>query len=138
MSVINMQTMRYINLLDRVSNVKTNTCFNYNNTILFAVPRHFVSKAIGPAATNVKNLQQKLGKRIRIISLPKDIFDAERFIQAVVEPTRFKSVEIQENTIIITAGGKQSKAALLGRNKQRLEELKIIIDAVFGKEINII
>jgi len=138
MSVITMQTMRYINLLDKASRVKTSNCFTYNNTIYFAVPRFQMSKAIGPNAKNIKNLQNKLRKRIKIIQEPEGIQDIRFFIQSIVEPTRFKSLELKDNIVTITAGGKQSKAALLGRNKQRLEELKTIVDGVFQKDLLII
>ena len=71
MSIINMQTIRYINLLDRASNVKTSKCYTYNNAIIFAVPKNLVSKAIGPDASNVRLIQEKLGKRVRIIEPTK-------------------------------------------------------------------
>ena len=69
MSTINIQTMRYINLLDSTSRVKTRKCFVYNNTIIFAVPSELMSRAIGPNASNIHYLQEKLGKRIRQVDL---------------------------------------------------------------------
>ena len=65
MSIINMQTMRYLNLLDITSRVKTNKCFSYNNIIIFAVPGFMISKAIGPNAINIRKLQEKIGSHVR-------------------------------------------------------------------------
>lgn len=138
MSIINMQTMRYINLLDSASRVKTTRCFVYNNTIFFAVPRELVSKAIGPAAINVRRLQDQLGKRVRIIEEPSNDKGAEKFVIEVVEPAKFKSVEIMGNEMIITAGGTQNRAMLFGRNKHRFEELQQIIKDIFGLELKIV
>ncbi len=137
MAMINMQTMRYINLLDRAARVKTNKCFIYNNTIYFAVPRNMVSKAIGPAALHVKKIQENLGKRVRIISEPEGIEDAERFVREIVEPVRFKSLEVKEGIFVLTAGV-QSKAALIGRNKRRLEELRVVLLDNFGLDLKIV
>ncbi len=133
-----MQTMRYINLLDRESRVKTSKCFVYNNAIYFAVPRDKVSRAIGPDASNVKKLQEKIGRRIKIIREAEGIGDAERFIQDVVRPTKFKSLEVKEGSAIITAGNNQNKATLIGRNKRRLEELHKIIKDTFGIDLRVI
>ena len=130
--------MRYINLLDKASHVKTRKCFIYNNMIYFAVPKKLVSKAIGPGANNVKKLQQKLGKKVRIIEEPKGIEDAEKFVASVVEPVQFRSIEIKDGEMIITAGNKQNKAMLLGRNKRRLIELKKVIEDIFGLELKIV
>ncbi|MEK6892860.1 MAG: KH domain-containing protein [Nanoarchaeota archaeon] len=125
MATIDLQTMRYINLLDRISGVKTSRCFNYNNTITFAVPKNFVSKAIGLNASNIREMQENFGKKVRIVEEAQSLKDAERFIRSIVAPVSFKSLEIKDNCLIINAGA-QSKAALIGRNKRRLEELRRI------------
>jgi len=137
MAVIDMQMMRYINLFDRVSNVKTTKCFLYNNTIIFAVPKPMLSRSIGPGASNIYRIQDQLGKRVKVIEESNDISDVEDFIKAIVAPVNFKSLEIVDRVIVLTAGS-QSKAALLGRNKRRYEELKKIIHDVYGFEFKIV
>ena len=136
MAMINMQIMRYINLLNKISRVKTRKCFIYNNIIIFAVPSRLVSKSIGPAGKNVKLIQEKLGKRIKVIKEAEGIGDVERFVEDIVEPVTFVSLEVKGDGVIITAGIR-SKAALLGRNKRRLAELSKIIEDYFGKELRI-
>ncbi len=133
-----MQTMRYINLLDNASKVKTQKCFVYNNTIYFAVPAQLVSKAIGPKALNIKKIQESLGKRIRILREPEGLSDIARFIGDIVYPIRFKSLEIKENVIIMTAGNNQNKAALIGRDKRRFYELETIAYEIFKMGLKIL
>lgn len=133
-----MQTMRYINLLDRASSVKTNKCFIYNNTIFFAVPKSLVSKAIGPAALHVRRIQEHLGKRIRIIPEPQGLADASKFVQDLVSPVKFKSLEIKDSSFVLTAGNNQNKAALIGRNKRRFEELHKILYDLFVMDLKIV
>lgn len=137
MTVIDLQTIRYINLLDAASRVKTRKCFVYNNTIFFAVPRELVSRAIGPNAVNVRNIQKKLEKKVKIIAEASGISDTERFVQDIVAPVRFVSAEIKDNAITITAGS-QSKAALIGRNRRREAELKQILKDTFNLELRIV
>ncbi len=132
-----MQTIRYINLLDRASRVKTTKCFVYNNIIIFAVPRIMVSKAIGPDAQNVRRIQQQLGKRVKIIEEPQGINDAMQFVKDIVAPLSFKSLEVKEGTFVLTAGS-QSKAALIGRNKRRFDELDKILSDNFGMNLRIV
>lgn len=137
MNVIDMKLMRYINLLDRTSRVKTRKCFVYNETIIFAVPRSMMSQAIGPGAANIRMLQGQLGKRIRIISEPRGMEDAPNFVREVVSPVRFKSLELKDGTFVLNAGS-TSKAALIGRNKKRLDELKQIMLNNFGIDLKIV
>lgn len=52
--ILDMQFIRYINLLEKVSGVSTTNCFMYNNTLYFAVPKSKFQKAVGPRGANVK------------------------------------------------------------------------------------
>ena len=133
-----MTSMRYINILDKVSRVKTRKCFIHNNTIFFAVEERQVSRAIGSSASNIKRIQEQIGKKVKIISEPKSTEDAQRFIEDIVSPIKLKNLEIKDNTIIITAGNNQNKAALIGRNKRRFEELKKIVNDFFNLDLKII
>lgn len=137
MSIIDMKLMRYINLLDRVSRVKTRKCFVYNNIVIFAVPKMMISQAIGPGASNVRRIQEQLGKKIKIVAEPAGIEDAEEFVREIVSPIKFKSLELKDGFFILTAGS-TSKAALIGRNKRRFEELKQTLVDNFGVELKIV
>ena len=137
MATIDMQKIRYLNLLGKVSGVQTRHCFVYNNMIVFAVPRALVSRAIGPGAKNIREMQETLGKKVKVISESNGLGDAQRFVKDIVEPVQFKSLEFKDDGFILTAGG-SSKAALIGRNKRRLEELSEIIVDCYGKQLKIV
>jgi len=80
-------------------------------------------------------MSEILGRKIKVIPFPsRNIYE---FICKIIEPLKFKSLEMNNNEVIINAG-RQSKAALIGRNKQRLEELNDIVKDNYGKEVRII
>lgn len=136
-NTINMQDMRHLNLFGKITQVGTRFCFDYNDTIIFCVPRQLVSKAIGENGTNVKKISEILRRKIKIIPQPKGIHYVGDFIQAIVSPVMFRDLEVRDNEIILTAGN-QSKAALIGRNKRRLLEMQKIVKDFFGKEFRIV
>src|SRR3989338_602929 len=138
MGVIDMTAMRYINLLDRTSRVKTRKCFVHNGVIFFAVNREEVSKAIGPSAVNIRRIQEQIGKKIRIIREDEGVEDIKRFIEDVVSPIRPKAVEARDGCVTITAGNNQNNASLIGRNKRRFLELKKIIHDTYNLDLKII
>ncbi len=149
-----MQDMRYLNLFGRVTQVNTRFCFKYNEGLVFCVPKPMIFKAVGKGASNIRKLNEILGKKIKIIASPRGIEDAKSFIESIVKPVTFKGLEVKDNTqtgipkegtrtsneaseIVLTAG-MQSKAALIGRNKRRLLEMQKIVHDFFGKEFRII
>ena len=136
-NTIDMKDMRYLNLFERITRVQTKYCFNYNNILVFAVPRNLISKALGRDISNLKRLSEILRKRIKIVGIPEGEKDIRHFIEAIVNPVTFKDLEITENEIILNAGP-QSKAALIGRNKRRFLEMKGIVKDFFNKDFRIV
>lgn len=138
MAIIDMQAMRYINLLDKFSRVKTRRCFVHNNTLFFAVNRQLVSQAIGVAAANIKKIEENVGRKVRIVREPEGIQDAKRFIEDIISPIKLKSIEIREGTLFISVMSMQNKAALIGRNKRRYFELKKVVEDFFNLDLKIV
>lgn len=128
---LDMQFIRYANLFGKITNIRTNHCFEYNNMIVFAVPRIFVRKAIGINNENLKKLSEILKRKIKIVPIPNGKEEIEKFVSVIVSPVKFKAINIKENDVIINANT-QNKASLIGRNKVRLNEMQNILDQYFG------
>ena len=129
--VLDMQFIRYANLFENVTRIKTNHCFEYNNTIIFVVPRKFVMRAMGVNNRNLEQLGYLINKKIKVIAIPNGKEDLENFVSMITRPVRFKSIEIRNNEAIITANS-QSKASLIGRERVRLQEMENILEQYFG------
>ena len=67
MKTINMQDMRHLNLFGKITQVRTRFCFDYNNLIIFCVPKNLVSRAIGENGRNIKRINEILGKRLKFV-----------------------------------------------------------------------
>lgn len=133
---IDMQGMRYLNLFEKITKIRTRYFFHYNNMLVFVVPKPLILKALGKENSNLKRMSEIIRKRIRVVPEPRGIQDARFFIQSIVNPLDFKDLEVKDSEIILTAG-KQSKAALLGRDKRRLIEMQKIVEDFFEKEFRI-
>ena len=139
-SIIDMEDMRYLNLFGKITNVRTRFCLKYNRAVIFCVPRKLVSKAIGENGRNMKKINAIIGKRVKVVSSPENIYEiksVKRFIEDVISPITFKDLNFDGNEIILTAGN-HNKAILIGRNKQRLFELQKISRDYFGKELKLV
>jgi len=136
-STLDMKDIRYLNLFRSITKINTRYCLHYNNTIIFAVQRNLISKAVGRNGVNIRKVSEILGRKIKVIPNPRGIEDLRMFVEDIVNPVMFKDIEVNGNEIILNAGS-QSKAALIGRDKKRFLELKSILKDYFKKDLRII
>jgi len=136
-NIIDMKAMRQLNLFSKITRISTHHIFNYNEQIIFCVPKGRLREAVGPGASNVRKISEILRKRVKILSYPRGPENAKSFIEKIVAPVTFKDLEITDSEIILTAGS-QSKAALLGRNKRRLIEMQEIVKGFFKREYRVV
>jgi NusA-like KH domain protein len=136
-NTIDMQDLRYLNLFSKVTHISTKYCFMYNNTVVFAVPKKLISKALGKDVINLKRISNVLKKRVKVVAIPHGTQDARELISNIVSPVTFKDLEVTDTEIILTAGP-QNKAALIGRNKRRLMEMQEIVKDFFHREFKIV
>ncbi len=131
MKTLNMNLISYLNLFEKITSIRCKSCFIYNQTIIFAVPYSQVSKAVGISGRNVKKLSEILGRRIKVVSLPRDTRDVFSFVSSIVSPLEIKKIEINgEEAVITSTNG--NKAVLIGRKKARLEEIEEIMQQYFN------
>ena len=132
---IDMQEMRYLNLFEQITKVRTRFCFKYNENIFFCVPKHLILKAVGDKGINIKRLSEILRRKIKVIATPRDLQDAENFVKTIINPLTIRDFQINEGEIIISGG--KNKASLIGRNKRRMIEMQKIISDFFNKDFRI-
>ena len=136
-STFDMQDLRYLNLFAQITRVNTRYFFEYNNMLVFCVPKNLVKKALGQNAENLKKMSGIVGKRIRVVAQPDGIENAKEFIERIVSPLTFNNLEITADEIIMIAG-RMNKALLIGREKKRLNEMKNIVKYFFKREFRIV
>lgn len=129
MKTLDMRFIRYINLFEKITRVRIKNCFMYNNTVVFIAPQMLMSRAIGENGKNVRRISEILGKKVKIVRSPEGIHDIREFVSEVIHPIQFREINLNNNEVVIVAG--RNKAALIGRNKVRLEEMKSIIEQYF-------
>ena len=129
-----------MNLFGKVTRLSAKHCFIYNNTIVYVVPHMAVQMAIGKDNYNLKKLSEITSKRIRVIAEPRGVEDISSFVSVLVSPIKFERLEIidktaegenKEKEVVITTGGREAKAMLIGRGRARQTELKEIIEQYF-------
>lgn len=128
---LEMQFIQYMNFFEKLIGMRTKHCFSFNNTIFFVVNPNLVSRAVGENASNIRELTERLRRRVRIIAAPSSTKDAEKFVCSLIYPIKIKRfiAEGEEASIIAP---REARAMIIGRNKVKLAELENILKEYFG------
>lgn len=115
--------------LEKVTGVSAKDCIVEGQLVSYLVPDGMVGKAIGAKAVNVKMLEQRLGKKVEIVSYtekPEEVF-------AKAMEVNLNNVKTNGNKLIINLDG-AAKENVYKKNS-RLRRVKELISRNFNLEL---
>lgn len=124
---LDLKSIQCINIFYKVTGVRTQESFVYNNVRLFVVDSSMLGKALGEKGINIRRLGYMLHQRVRVI--PES--GIENFTRMIVQPVKFKRM-VDESGFVTIFAGQQAKASLIGRDKVRIKELSELLRQHFN------
>jgi len=96
-----------------------------------------MGKALGKRAENMKTLERKLQKKIRVVEFNPDKLE---FIKNMIMPLKVSGISEDEMGVVTIAGpDPKTKGLLIGRNAQNLRNLEANVRRYFEvKEIRVV
>jgi NusA-like KH domain protein len=96
--------------------------------VIFVVGPGQLFKALGKSGANVKNLSQKLKKRIKVVEFNPDL---KVFIKNNIYPVEVKEITQEGKIITLHGENVKTKSLLIGRNAQNLRQLERVVKRYF-------
>ena len=132
--------MKFIALFERITGAKVKDCFQDDvlQRLTFVVQPGQIRKAIGKQGANIKKLEAKLKKRLRVVEFDPDKIT---FIQHMILPLKVKDIEEPEDGVIVLHDDDmKTKGLLIGRNAANLRNLEKNCQRYFKdvKEIKVV
>jgi len=136
------KSMELISLFNNLSGAIIKDCLTFespeNNSeiIIFLVKKEDVGKAIGKAGEHVKDLMNKLQKKIDVIPYSEKL---EQFIQFILNTSKnsisVQDIEIKENknekkTVIISVKP-QDRGKAIGKEGSMIRKIKLLVTRHF-------
>ncbi len=134
--LFNNDIIKFMSIFANITHTDLRDCIETDNKLIFIVGENQVGKAIGKKGINVKKLEEKFKKKIKIIEYSKD---PVQFIKNVVYPSKIKEIVCENNVYTITPMDSYTRGLLIGRNAINLREYENIVRRYFEiKEIKVI
>ncbi len=127
--------MKIMALFESSTGAKLKDCIS-NERLIFIVEENEIGKAIGKGGSNIRRLETLLNKKVKVVGFSNDVL---QFIKNLLYPLQIVNIENNEGMVTITGPDTKTKALIIGRDKQNLNNLTGIVKRYFDiKEIKVI
>ncbi len=139
---IDRESMELMSLFNNISGAIIKDCIvltmpgTDSEVIIFLVKKEDVGKAIGKSGENVKDLMNKIQKKIDVIPFSEDIFEFIKYIfKTTKNSIKVQNIEVKENknqkkTVIISVNP-QDRGKAIGRDGSMIRKIKLLVTRHF-------
>lgn len=127
--------MKLITIFESMTGAKVKDCI-LNEKLIFIMEENEMGKAIGKNGINIKRMENKLKRKIKLIEFNNDVL---QFVKNIIYPIDILKVEQDSGTLTIYGKDTGTKAMLIGRERQNINHLSDIVKRYFDvKEIKVV
>lgn len=130
---LDMNDIATINFFENFTKVKVKDYFNdeQSNKMVFVLQNGEIKKILKNkfGVENIKKLEQKFGKKLRIIEFNDN---AALFVRNCVLPLKVDDVIIEEKIITIKSQDREVKSMIIGKHASSLNNLKELVSRYFN------
>jgi transcription termination/antitermination protein NusA len=118
-------------VMERITKARVKDSFQDDDTIYFIVGFGELGKAVGKGGSNIKKVQEALGKKIKVIEFKNDV---KGFVKNAIYPLKVEEIKQEDNCIIIKETSKKTKSLLIGREGKNLKLINRAVKRFFSIE----
>ena len=122
--------IKLMTLFESMTGAKVKDCISGEKT-LFVIEENEMGKAIGRNGANIKRIESVLKRKIKLAEFSSDV---AQFIRNMTYPAQIAEIKQENGAITLQGKDSNSKAMLIGRDRQNLNHLTDIVKRYF--EIN--
>lgn len=123
-----------INAFEELSHAKVVNYLYKNDTLYFVIDGRNPSQIIGRNGENIKNIQKRIGKKIKIFQYSKNV---EQFIKNLLLVPINDMVIVKKEKVARVKMGRDSKALVIGRGGKNIEVIRELLKREFNFSLDL-
>ena len=124
--------IKCIAVFEGITGAKVKDCIVEDNQIIFVVIAGQMGLAIGKNGMNVKEVQQALGKNVKLFEYS---VNPEDFIKKIFSPIEIKKIEISNKgneQVAHVFLDQHAKGKAIGKKGENIQRVKTLVDRHYG------
>ncbi len=129
--VYNKEILGSMRIFSQATGAILKDCFEIEDVMYFVVEPGQIGRAVGKKGENVKELQRKLNKKIRVIEYTPNLVE---FVKNTIYPIKADSIEKRDGVVVLKSADRAKRAILIGRNAKNLNMVRDVAKRYFDIE----
>jgi len=126
--VFDMDTIRFLNLFENITNVPVKDCYVNGENIYFIVEEGKIGLAIGKGGISIKNVEKIIGKKVKVFEYSSNPVE---FVKNLIPQSKEVSLINNGETVEIQIKVDRSdKGYVIGREGEKIKIYKEILKRV--------
>jgi N utilization substance protein A len=136
-AVYDVELLKLMKLFEDMTRARVKDCFHNKDKLVFVVEEGELMRALGKDRANLKKLEEKLNRNIKIVEFSPDTLT---FIRNLLYPLRVSDMSMDDGVITIKGPDTKTKGLMIGARAQNLRNYEEITRKYFDniKEIKVI
>lgn len=136
-TVYDVELLKLMKLFEDMTRARVKDCFHNKDKLVFVVQEGELMRALGKDRTNIKKLEEKLNRNIKIVEFSPDVLT---FIRNLLYPLRVLDMSNDDGIITIKGPDTKTKGLMIGARAQNLRNYEEITRKYFDniKEIKVV
>ena len=122
------ELIKILSMFQGVTRTQVRDCIEGTERTIFVVEEGQISRAIGKGAENVRKLEKRLNRKIKIVEFNSVV---TKFVRNLIYPAKAEGISEDGKVIIITPADTVSRGRIIGRGAQNLREMESITKRYF-------
>ncbi|MFA6072727.1 MAG: NusA-like transcription termination signal-binding factor [Candidatus Woesearchaeota archaeon] len=136
-TVYDVELLNLMKLFEDITRARLKDCFHNKEKLVFVVQEGDLMRALGKDRQNLKKLEEKLNRNIKILEFNPDLLI---FIKNLMYPLRILEMTMDDGVVTIKGPDAKTKGLMIGARAQNLRNYEEITKKYFEelKEIKVI
>ncbi len=126
--VLDNDLLQTISLVEKFTRARIDKCIPRDDKLVFIVERGDAKKIVGPNGATLKKLEEKLGKRLKIIEKTPEMF---QFVKNAMLPLKVESIKEENGIVVVHGNDEKTRGLMIGAKARNLRFTESVVQMYF-------
>lgn len=126
--ILDNEMLQTISFLEKATHAKIDKCLEKDEKLVLVVEKGGARKIVGPSGQTLAKLEEKLGKKLKIIEKTSELF---QFVQNAMLPLKIDTIKEENGVIVVHGKDEKTRGLMIGAKARNLRWTESVVQMYF-------